>query len=104
MAATEARERYLVGGGDQAPGVGPFTSAVADYGVATLFDLIKPFRKFPAELRRDLFKLDFVKMELRSNEQKNDLECVYCRQKDYLMLREKYRLNRPALGKPNAAL
>jgi len=104
MAATEARERYLVGGGEQAPGVGPFTSAVADYGVATLFDLIKPFRRFPGELRRDLFKIDFVKMELRSNQEKNDVECVYCRQREYLVVREKYRLNRPTLGKPSAAL
>jgi hypothetical protein len=104
MAAAEARDRYLEGGGEQAPGVGPFTSAVADYGVATLFDLLRPFRRFPAELRQDLFRIDFVKMELRSNEEKNDAECVYCRQKEYLLLREKYRLNRPKLGKPNVAV
>jgi molybdopterin-synthase adenylyltransferase len=104
MAAAEARERYLVGGGEQAPGVGPFTSAVADYGVATLFDLLRPFRRFPAELRHDLFRIDFVKMELRSNEEKRDTECVYCRRREYLLLREKYRLNRPKLGKPNVAL
>jgi molybdopterin/thiamine biosynthesis adenylyltransferase len=104
LAATEARERYLEGGGEQAPGVGPFTSAVADYGVATLFDLIKPFRKFPGELRRDHFKVDFVKMEMRSNQERNDVDCVYCRRKEYLVLREKYRLNRPMLGKPNVSL
>lgn len=104
LAATEARERYLEGGGEQAPGVGPFTSAVADYGVATLFDLIKPFRKFPGELRRDHFRVDFVKMEMRSNQEKNDVDCVYCRGREYLVLREKYRLNRPKLGKQDASL
>lgn len=104
LAAAEARERYLVGGGEQAPGVGPFTSAIADYGVATLFDLIKPFRKFPGELRNDFFTIDFVKMEFQSRSEKNDGNCVYCGQKGYLVMPEKYRLNRPILGKPNVAL
>ena len=54
MDNSEARERYLEGGAEQAPGVGPFTSAIADFGVATLFDLVAPFRKFPGELRRDI--------------------------------------------------
>ena len=104
LEASEAKERYLEGGGEQAPGVGPFTSALADYGVATLFDLIKPFRKFPGELRNDLFKLDFIKMELRSHAEKNDVDCVYCQRREYLVVPEKYRLNRPILGKPNVAL
>lgn len=104
MAEEEARARYLEGGGEQAPGVGPFTGAVADYGVATLFDLIKPFRKFPDEIRRDFFKIDFVRMELRSSQEKNDPNCVYCRCREYLLVREKYRLNRPMLGKANVAL
>jgi hypothetical protein len=104
LAAEEARERYLVGGGEQAPGVGPFTSAIADYGVATLFDLIKPFRKFPGELRDDYFTVDFVKMEFQSRGKKNDATCVYCGQKVYLVAQEKYRLNRPMLGKPNVTL
>lgn len=104
LAAEEARERYLVGGGEQAPGVGPFTSAIADYGVATLFDLIKPFRKYPGELRSDFFTVDFVKMEFQSRAEKNDSSCAYCGQKEYLLVQEKYRLNRPILGKPNVAL
>jgi len=104
LAAEEARERYLVGGGEQAPGVGPFTSAIADYGVATLFDLVKPFRKLPGELRNDFFTVDFVKMEFQSRAERNDTACVYCQQKAYLVVQEKYRLNRPILGKPNVAL
>lgn len=103
MAPAEARERYLEGAGEQAPGVGPFTSAVADYGVATLFDLLRPFRKLPGELRWDAFTVDFVNMSLRSRQEKNDAACPYCRQKEYLLLREKYRLNRPILGKPDAS-
>lgn len=104
MAETEARERYLEGGGEEAPGVGPFTSVIADYGVATLFDLIKPFRNFPPELRFDLFKIDFVKMEIRSHQARRDVTCPYCGHRDYLLLDQETRLNRPILGKPNVAL
>lgn len=99
MTEEEARHRYLEGGGEQAPGVGPFTSATADYGVASLFDLLRPFRTFPPELRRDMHKIDFVKMEIRSSEQKNNPDCPYCQKKEYLLRNEKYRLNRRALGK-----
>lgn len=98
----EARERYLEGGAEQAPGVGPFTSAIADYGVATLFDLIRGFRKFPAEVRWDSFTVDFVRMRIRSSEAKNNSECPYCGLREYLVLKEKYRLNRPNLGKRDA--
>jgi molybdopterin/thiamine biosynthesis adenylyltransferase len=104
MSKEEARNKYLEGGGEQAPGVGPFTSAVADYGVANLFDLIRPFRKLPTNVRRDMYTVDFVKMDIRSKQHKNDLDCPYCQKKEYLYLNEKYRLNRPALGRPNVAL
>jgi molybdopterin/thiamine biosynthesis adenylyltransferase len=103
MTPGEARDRYLDGGGEQAPGVGPFTSAIADYGVATLFDLLKPFRKFPDELRRDFFKIDFVRMELRSSQERRDPDCAYCSQKQYLLVQELSRLNRPQLGKADAS-
>jgi hypothetical protein len=103
MSEQEAKENYLEGGGEQAPGVGPFTSAIADYGVAGLFDLIRPFRRFPSRLRRDLYTIDFVRMDIRSKEEKCDLNCVYCRKREYLLLKEKYRLTRIALGKPNVA-
>jgi molybdopterin-synthase adenylyltransferase len=100
----EARERYIEGGGDQAPGVGPFTSAVADYGVATLFDLVRPFRKFPPELRWDFFQIDFVRMRLRSTQGQHNPDCPYCVQRTYLLKREDYRLGRPALGKRRACV
>ena len=50
---TLKREYYLVGGGEQAPGVGPFTSATADNVVATLMNLIRPYRSISEELRQD---------------------------------------------------
>lgn len=103
ISSDEARERYLVGGGEQAPGVGPFTSGIADYGVATLFDLVSPFRKFPGELRWDAFFVDFVRMHLRSSQETNNVDCPYCRTREFLLLKEEYRLNRPLLGKRHAA-
>lgn len=100
----QAAERYLQGGGEHAPGVGPFTSTAADFGVATLFDLLKRFRKFPPELRRDAFRFDFVRMEFRSIQEKNDANCPYCRQKAFLLGKQSHRLNRPALGRVRVSL
>ena len=102
MTAQEAADRYLQGGGEQAPGVGPFTSAVADFGVGTLFDLVKPFRKFPPTMRRDAFRVDFVKMEFRSVQGKDDPTCPFCGTRDFLLSVEKHRLHRPFLGKVSA--
>jgi len=104
MDEAQARERYLEGGAEQAPGVGPFTSAIADFGVATLFDLLAPFRKFPDELRWDAFSLDFVKMALQSSRARNDANCPYCGSRQFLVMREKQRLNRPSLGIRDDAL
>lgn len=104
MDDAQARERYLEGGAEQAPGVGPFTSAIADFGVATLFDLIAPFRKFPDELRWDAFSVDFVKMALQSIRERHDANCPYCGSRQFLVIHEKQRLNRPSLGIRDAAL
>lgn len=95
----ELKERYLEDGGDEAPGVGPFTGATADYALATLFDLIKPFRRFPQELRRDMFQVDFVKMEISSHQTTRKHDCPYCLQHKFLVMKENYRLDRPMLGK-----
>ena len=94
----EARERYIEGGLEQAPGIGPFTGAVADFGVATLYDLVSPFRRFPGELRWDAFSIDFVKMEFQSSAARNSATCPYCGTRDFLVLPETSRLNRPSLG------
>ncbi|AZZ92412.1 ThiF family adenylyltransferase [Hahella sp. KA22] len=95
----ELKERYLEDGGEEAPGVGPFTSATADFALATLFDLIKPYRRRPPELRRDMIQIDFVNMELSSRQTKSNNECPYCRQRKFLLMKETYRLKRPVLGK-----
>jgi hypothetical protein len=97
----EANERYLEGGGEDAPGVGPFTSATADFGVAGLFDLLRPFRRMPPELRADYYTIDFVTMQIRSKQVSDSAGCPFCKSREYVAAREKYRLGRPALGKQN---
>ncbi len=104
MDEAQARERYLEGGAEQAPGVGPFTSAIADFGVATLYDLVAPFRKFPGELRWDTYSVDFVKMAFQSSRERNDANCPYCGSRQFLLMEEKERLNRPSLGIRDVAL
>lgn len=99
LSAAEAKERYLQGGGEQAPGVGPFTSATADFAVATLFDLIRPYRKFPTAVRRDYYEIDFVKMSIRSREPFDNHACEFCGRRSFLGKREAFRLGMPALGK-----
>jgi hypothetical protein len=104
LTEAEARERYIEGGMEQAPGVGPFTSEVADLGVATLYDLIKPFRKLPGELRWDAFSIDFVRMSFQSRGARGDSNCPYCGTREFLVMRESRRLNRPILGARVAAV
>lgn len=99
ITSDELKERYLEDGGTDAPGVGPFTSASADFALATLFDLIKPFRRFPPELRRDMLFVDFLKMEINSHKTAGNYDCPYCRAHEFLLLKESCRLNRPFLGK-----
>lgn len=100
----ELKERYLEGGGEAAPGVGPFTSAAADFGVQNLFELLREFRRSGPELRSDLYTIDFVNMDIRSKAFRENADCPYCQQKVFLLQPERYRLNRPALGKTNVAV
>lgn len=95
----ELRERYLDGGREQSPGVGPFTSAVADMGVATLFDLIQPYRTLPSELRRDFIFIDFVRMTTFSVAPIKNDECIYCGTREHKLRATAYRLGRPQLGR-----
>jgi hypothetical protein len=104
LSEAEARERYIEGGMEQAPGVGPFTGEVADLGVATLYDLIKPFRRLPGELRWDAFSIDFVRMNFHSRAARGDSNCPYCGTRDFLVMKESRRLNRPILGARVAAV
>lgn len=99
---TLKREYYLVGGGEQAPGVGPFTSATADNVIATLMNLIRPYRSISEELRQDNIWIDFIHMTIYSNEPVDDPNCIYC-QTHFLLLRNegKYRLEMPILGEIN---
>lgn len=96
---TLKRDYYLVGGGEQAPGVGPFTSATADNAVATFMDLIRPYRQLSADLRPDNIWVDFVHMVIHSNLPVDNPDCIYCRSHTLLLRPEgKYRLEIPSLG------
>jgi molybdopterin-synthase adenylyltransferase len=103
-AETLRREYYLSGGQESAPGVGPFTGTVADLGVATLMDLIRPYRRLPSDLRQDNVWIDFVHMGLYSNMPTVDPNCFCCGQ-DGLLNRPEgaYRLGMPALGRLDRA-
>lgn len=103
LTETELKERYLTGGVEEAPGVGPFTGAVGDYAVATLYDLLTGFRKWPASLRWDLLLIDFVLMEMRSSESTAKQDCPFCGTRELLLRKSKYRLGRPSLGVANVA-
>jgi len=97
---TLKRDYYLIGGGEQAPGVGPFTGATADNAVATFMNLLKPYRDLPGELRPDNIWIDFIHMNIYSNEPINAPECIYCNQHLLTVKSEgKYRLEIPRLGK-----
>jgi len=100
----ELRERYLAGGAEAAPGVGPFTGAVADFAVATLYDPLTGFRKWPPGLRWDMLQIDFVLMEMRSHTTISNADCPFCGTGELLLRRSKYRLGRPRLGVANVAL
>jgi molybdopterin/thiamine biosynthesis adenylyltransferase len=97
---TLKRDYYLIGGGEQAPGVGPFTSATADNAIATFMNLLRPYRDLSTELRQDNIWIDFIHMNIYSNEPIDDQECIYCRNQSLLMKGEgRYRLAIPRLGK-----
>ncbi|RXK58579.1 ThiF family adenylyltransferase [Lacibacter luteus] len=98
-AETLEREYYLRGGGVQAPGVGPFTSASADNMLATFMNLIKPFRKLPDDLLQDNIWIDFIHMNIHSNAPEDNVDCPFCKSKILLFKDEKkYRLDTPAYG------
>lgn len=102
-AETLEKDFYIFGAGVQSPGIGAFTSATADYAVATFMNLITGFRKLPPDLRQDNIWIDFVNMYIHSNNPKNDPDCIYCKKRSVLLSSEgKYRLGIPQLGKiPN---
>ncbi|MEX0598158.1 MAG: ThiF family adenylyltransferase [Candidatus Paceibacterota bacterium] len=96
---TLKKEHYLVGGEEEAPGVGPFTSATADNAVATLMNLVRGFRDMSSDLRQDNIWIDFIHQCIHSNSPTNDLNCVYCKTGAITLKKEKkYRLDMPLLG------
>jgi len=101
---TLRREYYLSGGLESAPGVGPFTGTVADLGVASFMNLIRPYRRLPSDLRQDNVWIDFVHMGLYSNMPAMDPDCFCCGQEGLLNRPEgAFRLGMPALGRLDRA-
>lgn len=94
----ELKEKYLTGGAEEAPGVGPFTGMAANFGVATLFQLIQPYRHLPSHLLSDNIWVDFVNMEFKSQSPIDDKDCPYCGRRQFLGASEvEGRLGRPSL-------
>jgi molybdopterin/thiamine biosynthesis adenylyltransferase len=94
------KDYYIQGAGVQSPGIGPFTSATADNAVATLMNLITPFRDFSEEIRQDNIWIDFIHMNIHSNTPVDNPRCPYCRTRSILLKKETtYRLDTPGYGK-----
>ena len=99
-AETLEKEYYLTGGGEQAPGVGPFTSMTADLAVAAFMNLIRPYWKIPSDLRTDNIWIDFVHLAIHSNSRPNDPDCYCCETGAITLADEKgNRLGMPSLGR-----
>ncbi len=97
---TLMREYYLKGGGEAAPGVGPFTSMVADFAVSTLMNLIRGYRKLATDFMADNVWIDFVHLSFYSIDNPSQPDCFCCGESGLLNAPENgYRLGMPALGK-----
>lgn len=96
----QLKQKYLTGGAVEAPGVAPFTGALASLAVISLFDLLVPHRKLDGHLRSDNIWIDFTNMEIKSNTPLDNKDCPYCSERIYLASSEKNGyLGRPALNK-----
>ena len=105
LSEEEKKERYIVGGEEQAPGVAPFTGMTADMAVATLFELLYPHRKLPNNLLEDNIWIDFIGMRIKSNTPNNNSQCPYCKTGAFISMSESNgRLGRPSLGVSNEFL
>lgn len=93
-------EFYLIGGGEDAPGVGPFTSAAADFAVASFMNALQPYRRLDTDLRADNVWVDFVHLLIHSNEPMDSETCFCCGPHGIKAgALETYRLHLPILGK-----
>ena len=100
----QLKENYITGGMTQAPGVGPFTSAAADFALMQLYDLLQDLRsrRTHPDLRRSSYNIDFMTMQTSSRAPAS-AECALCHTADSgppigLLQDNELRLGRPALG------
>jgi molybdopterin-synthase adenylyltransferase len=97
---TLRKEFYLVGGGEAAPGVGPFTTAAAQFAFMSFMNLLKPFRIHPEDIRQDNVWLDFLRLHFYSNMPREDPDCFCCGTAGLLNRAEgTFRLGTPAFGR-----
>jgi proteasome lid subunit RPN8/RPN11 len=97
---TLLREYYLKGGGEAAPGVGPFTSMVADFAVSTFMNLVKGYRRLSEEFSADNVWIDFVHLNFSSIKNIRRPDCFCCGKSGLLNASENgYRLGIASLGK-----
>ena len=94
----EKKERYLEGGAEDSPGIGPFTSSIAELGIATFYDLVQPYRQLPQEWSRDHIYIDFLTMKTGSRVSSPENGCVYCDTREAKLKSTNFRLGRPILG------
>lgn len=96
----ELKQKYLVGGAVEAPGVSPFIDVLASLAVTTLFELLVPHRKLGGHLRADNIWIDFTNMEIKSDSPLENKNCAYCAENIFLVASEENGyLGRPALAK-----
>jgi hypothetical protein len=97
---TLLREYYLKGGGEAAPGIGPFTSMVADFAVSTLMNLVRDYRKLSGDFSSDNVWIDFVHLNFYSIDNPSKPECFCCGKPGLINASERgYRLGMASLGK-----
>lgn len=98
---TLMREYYLKGGGEAAPGVGPFTSMVADFAISTVMNLIRGYRKLSSDFVADNVWIDFVHLNFYSIDNPPQPACFCCGESGLRNVSERgYRLGMASLGKP----
>lgn len=94
------KDYYIFGANVQSPGIGAFTRGTANNAVATFMNLISSYRNLPTDLRQDNIWIDFIHLNIHSNNPRDIPNCIYC--KEHLLLNQgegKYRLGTPQYGK-----
>ncbi len=94
------KDYYIIGANVQSPGIGAFTRCTANIAVATFMNLISNYRVIPTDLRQDNIWIDFIHLNIHSNNPLEVSDCIYCKENSIFKLGEgEYRLSTPQYGK-----